>query len=248
LRLAPIVICSSKNAPLEASNRALRATDAFGVWPLLSRHAAQLAALTLTLLAPPECAACDAPVALGVTFCAKCGVPRPLPASELGGVPLFCAGAYTPPLSLAIGRLKFERRSDLAKELARGLIAPLGALGLQPMDAFVPVPLHRMRLVERGFNQAGLVARALARATGASFRPQQLERSRETAQQARLGRAEREANVHAAFHVRAPRTGGRIVLVDDVVTTGRTALACIESLREAGCEISAVVALARAGA
>jgi len=163
-------------------------------------------------------------------------------------VPLFCAGTYAPPLSLAIGRLKFERRSDLAKELARGLIAPLRNVGLTRLDAFVPVPLHRVRLVERGFNQAALVARTLARATGASFRPQQLERSRETAQQARLGRDEREANVHAAFRVRATRTVGRVVLVDDVVTTGRTALACLEALREAGSEVAAVVALARAGA
>lgn len=154
---------------------------------------------------------------------------------------------YAPPLSLAISRLKFERRSDLAKELARALITPLGDLGLTRRDAFVPVPLHRLRLVERGFNQAGLVARALASATGATFRPQQLERLRATAQQARLGRDEREANVHAAFRVRAPRTVGRVVLVDDVVTTGSTALACVESLREAGCDVAAVVALARAG-
>jgi ComF family protein len=204
--------------------------------------------LTLTLLAPRECAACDGSVPAGVTFCAECGVPCVPAPGELAGLPLICAGTYAPPLSLAIGRLKFERRSDLAKELARGLIAPLGSLGLTRRDAFVPVPLHRVRLVERGFNQAALVARALARTTGASFRPQQLERSRETAQQARLGRDEREANVHAAFHVRATRTVGRFVLVDDVVTTGKTALACVAALREAGCEVAAVVALARAGA
>ena len=217
------------------------------MWPALSRPTAKLAELALSLLAPRECAACGGPVDAEVTFCAECGAPPALPPDALDGVPLFCGGEYAPPLSHAIGRLKFERRSDLAKELARALIAPLRPLALTRRDAFVPVPLHRMRLVERGFNQAGLVARALANATGASFHPQQLERRRETAQQARLGRSEREANVHAAFRVRAPRTPGRVVLVDDVVTTGRTALACLESLREAGCEIAAVVALARAG-
>lgn len=217
------------------------------MWPALSRYTSRLTELGLALLAPRECAACGGPVASGVTFCAECGVPPPLPPTDLGGVPLLCGGTYAPPLSLAIGRLKFERRSDLAQELARALIEPLGALALTPRDAFVPVPLHRLRLVERGFNQAGLVARALARATGARFQPRLLERERETAQQARLGRAEREANVHAAFRVRAARTVGRVVLVDDVVTTGRTVLACVRTLRESGCEIAAVVALARAG-
>ena len=209
---------------------------------------ARFADLALSLLAPRECAACGGPVAFSVTFCEACGVPTAAPAAALGEVPLLCGGVYAPPLSVAIGRLKFERRSDLAKELARCLIVPLGAVRLGPRDAFVPVPLHRLRLAERGFNQAGLVARALARSTRTQFRPRLLERVRETQQQARLGRDERGANVHAAFRVRDPHTTGRVVLVDDVVTTGRTALACLESLREAGCEVAAVVALARAGA
>ncbi len=203
------------------------------------------AALEATLL-PRDCSACGAALGRRHTFCATCDRVLDDASGWIHGVPLVCAGPYAPPLSTAIGRLKFQRRADLAAELARLLVVRSRTLELVRDDAWVPVPLHRGRLVERGFNQAALVARSLARATGSSFAPRVLERRRATEQQALLGRAARADNVRGAFVVRRPWTAGRVVLVDNVVTTGATLGACIEALRGAECEVHAVVALARA--
>jgi ComF family protein len=164
----------------------------------------------------------------------------------LDTVPLIVAGPYAPPLAPAIRRLKFEGHAELARPLARLLEPRLQALGIGTNATFVPVPLHRARLVERGFNQAALLASALARGTGGDFGARVLERSRRTDQQARLGRRERQSNVHDAFIARPAVVPKRIVLVDDVVTTGATALACLKTLELAGAEVLAVVALARA--
>jgi predicted amidophosphoribosyltransferase len=109
------------------------------------------------------------------------------------------------------------------------------------------VPLHRARLVERGYNQAALLARELARLTGGRFVPRALVRLRMTEQQARLGRMEREANVRNAFGVVEANVPQRAILVDDVVTTGETARACLKTLQGAGSAVLGVVALARAG-
>jgi ComF family protein len=198
------------------------------------------------LLFPRECAACPSPAAPTSPFCAACGEPIAYPEGDLAGVALFSAGRYAPPLSTAIARIKFEERPDLVAPLSRLLLPALRTLALGAADVFVPVPLHRKRLVERGYNQSALLARALSRATGAGFAPRLLERTRPTEQQARLGREARRDNVADAFVIRRSWTRGRVLLVDDVVTTGATALACIEALQTAGSEPIAVVALARA--
>jgi len=165
---------------------------------------------------------------------------------SLDGVPLLVAGSYAPPLAPAIRRLKFEGHAELARPLALLLAPRLDALGIGRDASFVPVPLHAARLAERGFNQAALLADALATATGGRFAPRALRRSKRTDQQARLGRRERSENVHDAFVARRGHVPQRAVLVDDVVTTGATALACLKTLQEAGAEVLAVVALARA--
>jgi len=179
-------------------------------------------------------------------FCAACGRPTPAVVRDIDGVPVLAAGAYEPPLSDAIRRFKFEGHPELAAPLSELLLPHVLLLGIEPSDAWAPVPLHRARLVERGFNQAALIARALASRTGSAYAPRLLERRRETEQQARLGRAERRENAIDAFALKKTPTLGRVILVDDVVTTGATARSCLAALHEGGVEVLAVVALAHA--
>ena len=112
----------------------------------------------------------------------------------------------------------------------------------------VPVPLHYARLVERGFNPAALLGRELCRRAGARFSPELLQRQRVTAQQSRLPARERRANVAGAFHAESAVRGSNIVLIDDVVTTGSTLLACCRALYAAGVDRVTVLALAAAPA
>jgi ComF family protein len=173
-------------------------------------------------------------------------LPEPACARTVDGVPLVSAGTYARPLDEAIRRFKFERHPELARPLSR-LLAPLvTSLGIEPSDAWVPVPLHRTRLVERGFNQSALVARCLARSTHSVYAARMLERLRDTEHQARLGREARSENALGAFALRQRQGIGRVVLVDDVVTTGSTARACLDVLRQGGIEVLAVVSLAQA--
>lgn len=115
------------------------------------------------------------------------------------------------------------------------LMAPLlvGALGGEGrFDAVAPVPLHRSRLRSRGFNQAELMARAVAKRIGVPFFDK-LRAVRRTRDQVELSGAGRRANVEGAFEAKG-RVGGRILLVDDVFTTGATMSACAETLLRAG--------------
>ena len=114
----------------------------------------------------------------------------------------------------------------------------------------VPVPLSAVRLRQRGYNQAGLLAEVVARCRGWSYRPDLLQRVKATESQTALHPAERLANVAGAF--RAPPEGAsvlrrqHILIVDDVWTTGATTLACAEGLLEAGARAVSVLTFARA--
>jgi ComF family protein len=108
----------------------------------------------------------------------------------------------------------------------------------------VPVPLHPSRLKERGYNQAEHLAKWVARQCGARFATP-LRRSRLTAPQARLARKDRLLNMQGAFEVHEPLArGSPIILVDDVITTGATLLACRNALRSAGASEIAALTLA----
>jgi ComF family protein len=143
---------------------------------------------------------------------------------------------YGGAIAEAIVRFKYQSRGDLARPLSALLLRAVPHFQNLEIDLVIPVPLHPSRLAERGFNQAALLARPMARALGVPFLACGLDRTRDTARQATLDRALRLENVAAAFVARAPKkvSARKILLVDDVRTTGATLRACAAALRKAG--------------
>ncbi len=207
----------------------------------------------LDLLFPPRCLGCRQ---RGALLCARCRTTcRPVPLhvnrrlhERLGkGALASTTGAYhfDGAVREAIHALKYEHRARAAAVLGDLLVAYVRAHPL-PTDLIVPVPLHAARLRERGFNQAELLAKHLAAQVNLPVSTH-LVRVRQTAQQAGLHRAERLANVRDAFVWHGAPPPSRVLLVDDVLTTGATIGAAAEALRTAGtCEVHGL-ALARAG-
>ena len=173
-------------------------------------------------------------------------------AASVGAVPVLALGPFAPPLSLAIKQLKYAGRTDLAEPLAELWWQRWGPRVARSMQSganlvLVPVPLHAERLVERGYNQSGLWAGHLARLAHARVGHALIERVHATGQQARLTAHERASNLSGAFRTTPQRDitpHTRIVLVDDVVTTGATLVACQAACRAASLTLSEVWALA----
>jgi ComF family protein len=179
------------------------------------------------ILGSNRCAACDAPSSVNAVFCAGCAI------AALRSNDDRAPFVYGGPIAAAITRFKYGPTPDLARPLGELLAHEASRLSID-VDAVVPVPLHFSRLYERGFNQAALLAAPVARRLGVPHLARALERTRPTEKQADLDRSARLRNVASAF---APRTRvpARILLVDDVRTTGATQDACAKALRAAGC-------------
>jgi ComF family protein len=215
------------------------------------RYAQRLFASLLDVLAPPRCVACEALAPLGSGYCAACGEPEALldVARHIDGVPVFAGARYAEPVISVIHRFKYGAAPELCAELAALAVRGVEMLGVEPGDVWVPVPLHPLRLAERGYNQSALLARELSRLTRGSVDVRRLARLRNTEQQAKRNRRARSQNVSDAFAVRSRASlQQRVVLVDDVVTTGATLEACIRALRAAGDHIVGCVAVAHASA
>ncbi|MBN8891152.1 MAG: phosphoribosyltransferase [Rhodospirillales bacterium 70-18] len=197
------------------------------------------------------CAACFRQTSfVAEPCCARCGVPF-THAGQAGParICLACldhpppwgraraALAYDEQSRLMVLPFKYADRTDLAAALAP-LMARAGAALLREADLLVPVPLHRRRLAARRYNQAALLARALGRLSGVPALPDGLVRSRATQSLAGLSAGERARAVAAAFAVRPRRAaaiaGRRVLLVDDVLTSGATCAACTRALLEGG--------------
>ncbi len=151
-------------------------------------------------------------------------------------------GFYNGRLEKAVRAFKFHGVRRLSNLFALEIAKAVKQSGWK-IDGVCPVPLHWTRRLERGYNQSVLVAKPLANELGLSYAPL-IKRVKRTKQQAKLGKQERVSNVEDAF-VSKP-CQGRILLIDDVVTSGATTRACMEALLAAGASSVKVAAIARA--
>lgn len=198
----------------------------------------------LDAIFPPRCAGCGR---LGAWFCHRCAAAaRPAMSEPVKGLEAIYVGALLAgPIQRAVHEYKYRPRPQLAGPLV-ALAAP--AIVARP-DLVVPVPLHPERRRTRGFDQAQALARPLAHWLGVACLDA-LQRVRDTPAQVGLVAAQRMDNVHGAFRWCVPESPPRrVLLVDDVLTTGATLQACAAAIRAAGGEHveGAVVARAAAG-
>tara|TARA_R110002124_G_scaffold53247_4_gene152735 strand:+ start:7002 stop:7799 length:798 start_codon:yes stop_codon:yes gene_type:complete len=228
----------------------------------------------LDVLYPPVCLNCDAPTATPDTLCAACfatlrpitaplcprlGLPftvslgaDALSAEALADPPPFgrarAAVIYNDVAGAIVSRLKYGDRPELARFCAR-LMAGAGHELWEDAPVLVPVPLHRVRQRTRRYNQSRELAVSLARFTGLAVDAGLVQRIRKTRQQVGLSGDGRQRNVAGAFAVHPGRlvhaAGKRVVLVDDVYTTGATSKAVTRALLKAGVESVDVITFAR---
>ena len=178
----------------------------------------------LPLIEKPVCRRCALPTAFETPVCENCK-----------GLDLGFDAARAPLRYEGVGQelvhaLKYRGCMPIVPKLAAPLM--LDSLDGAAFDAVVPVPLHRWRLARRGFNQAAVLAREVSGALDVRY-SETLRALRRTRDQVELSAAERRENVAGAFRAEE-RIGGRVLLVDDVLTTGATLGACAQALREAG--------------
>ncbi|MEE1656900.1 ComF family protein [Microvirga sp. CF3062] len=240
----------------------------------LHRGAREACRSALGLLYPPTCIACQAATGEPYTLCAACWsgmrfIERPY-CERLGtpfavdlGQPLLSPAAIADPpvfqraravaeydgtASLLVHRLKYNDRLELARALG-GMMTRAGAELLVDADVIVPVPLHRWRLWWRRFNQAMALAKTVSVDSKVPCDPFLLARVKRTRRQVGLTKAQRQENLQGAFRVpveaKARLQGKRVLLVDDVLTTGSTANAASRALLRGGAASVDVLAFAR---
>ena len=208
----------------------------------------------LARLIPDRCPGCDMRTASGFCRgcrtdfiavkdpCPYCGLARPVAVCPRERAPwsldaVVAPYAYVEPVRGHLKRLKFARERRLGRALGEALAAVLAVHpATTPIDAIVAVPLHRRRLLVRGYNQAAEIAYPIAAALRVPLLRTGIARSRATAAQSRLTAASRYTNLRGAFVVSRDVRGRHVGIVDDVLTTGATLNALAAALQDAGAE------------
>ena len=235
--------------------------------------AAQFAAAALDILYPPTCLACRAATDAQGALCPRCWsamrfIERPfcerlgtpfdqelgeglLSPQAMADPPVFARARAVArfedgPARKLAHRLKYSDRAELARPIARWM-ARAGADILADADFLIPVPLHRLRLWKRRFNQAALLAKEVSRWTGKPCDVGALLRVKATRSQVGLSRIQRAENLQGAFRVAegASVRGRNVILIDDVLTSGATANAASRVLLRAGAKRVDVLVFAR---
>lgn len=196
-------------------------------------------------LLEPICVRCGCPDArlTGPDKCANCP-PGKIWFNRARGVVRF--GGIT---QILVHRLKYQARLEFSDTMGRAMLASYCRDGESARaDVVVPVPLYSARKRQRGFNQSDLLGKFMARALGIKFAPGALKRTRPTQTQTHLKKGQRRRNVEGAFICRRKKlvAGKRVLLIDDVYTTGSTINECARMLKLAGAESVECMAYARA--
>lgn len=245
------------------------------LWLAGVRELRRIGVRGLDLLLPPQCPVCGAAVErqgaicagcfsrisfVSMPFCERCGVPFTEQGQAQDGSCPACIAA-PPAFRQARAALRYDRQSrdlilplkhadrlELAPVLA-GMMRRAGAALLERAEILVPVPLHRRRLFHRGYNQAAVLARLLGRLADRPVQPDGMVRLHATASLDHRSAEERAQLLAGAFAVRPSRIerikGRRVLLVDDVMTSGATADLCARALLRAGAAEVDVLAAAR---
>ncbi len=200
----------------------------------------------IQLIKPPWCIMCGFPLSFlnpPVETCDECAR-KPPRYGKLRTIALY-GGA----LRQVIHLLKFEKRTTLAKPLIQFMIENLPTdCRIADYDVILPIPIHKNRLRERGFNQATLLAKGIAKTTDVLLVTDAFIRNKDTQQQSRLvGKKARQENISEAFQIRKPEVirGKRLLLIDDVFTTGATVHEAVKVLWNAEPAEIDVLTLAR---
>jgi competence protein ComFC len=224
----------------------------------------RLTSSALDFLFPPVCGGCGKAGSrwcmdcqqrvqvLNGTVCDVCGLPQ-----VTNGICNTCRAerphfhalrawaAFDDPVRQALHKLKYYRDFSMGDALATQMTGFLRNLNW-PIDMLIPIPLGRQRMKERGYNQAEMIAKPLARALDIEFAPKALMRRKETRSQVGLSKQERQKNVLGAFQAGAGVSGKTILVLDDVSTTGSTLSSSAEALLSAGAKDVYALTVARA--
>jgi ComF family protein len=241
---------------------------------LFRRGLARFSRIVADVVLPPTCLACRVPIGDAAGLCPKCwtqagfidrpfcerlGTPFPadyggelISPAALASPPAYAraraAARYSDAVRDLIHLMKYGDRMDVVHTLGRWM-ARAGSELLADADALVPVPLHWRRLWQRRFNQSSALAHAISKLSKVSVMDEVLLRARATQPQFGLPRERRAENVQGAFKVlkekRIEVKGKKLVLIDDVLTTGATVDACTKVLLRAGALRADVLVLAR---